>query len=281
VLLPVMWTTLVLFGWLALRWMRDRSNFSRRHAMLLLILVQPVSMSPRTWFGSTQGVTADIAASCYPFLLILGPYLVWRFLSAPGPRVPAVAIAGSLAVLYGIARLAGGAALFTSKDYRALDTAAGTVQISDYSPGIEIYRYVAAHSSPSDDVLELPYGGGLNFASGRRNPIFDTMLYNMEIPPEFQQRDLDRMERNKPKLVVAQDAPRFGMNYSFGIPGNRACVCPRLVWIPDRPSWNPDYVYPLAGYLEMNYHAVWRGGGKVILERNKELSASRQPKQLH
>jgi hypothetical protein len=281
VLLPVMWTTIVLFGWLTLRWLRDRPGFGHRNAVLLLILILPVSMSPRTWFGSTQGVTADIAASCYPFLLILGPYLLWRFLSAPSARIPATAIVGSLAVLYGLARLVGGATLFTQQSYRDLETAAGKVSISDFSPGIPIYGYIAAHTAPSEEVLELPYGGGLNFASGRRNPIFDTMLFNMEIPSEFQQRDLDRMEQRKPKLVIGADVPRLGMNYSFGIPGDRACVCPRLVWAPDRPSWNPDYIYPLAGYLEAHYHAVWRGGGKVILERNPDLTASRPAEQLH
>jgi hypothetical protein len=238
-------------------------------------------MSPRTWFGSTQGVTADIAASCYPFLLILGPYLLWRFLSAPSARIPATAIVGSLAVLYGLARLVGGATLFTQQSYRDLETAAGKVSISDFSPGIPIYGYIAAHTGPSEEVLELPYGGGLNFASGRRNPIFDTMLFNMEIPSEFQQRDLDRMEQRKPKLVIGADVPRLGMNYSFGIPGDRACVCPRLVWTPDRPSWNPDYIYPLAGYLETHYHVVWRGGGKVILERNPDLTPPRPAEQLH
>ena len=260
VLLPVMWMLILLFIYLAAR---------ARHSDLLMVLIFPVVMSSRTWFGSTQGVTADIAAACYPFLLVLGPWLLWSFLSKPSARIPAVPMVAAIAIAYGLARLAGGASLLTDRNYRTLDTAAGAVRISDYSPAIEIYRYVAAHTAESDYVLEIPYGGGINFASGRRNPIFDTMLFNMEIPREYQQQDLERMERQPPKLIVAQDAPRFGTNFSFGAAGNRACVCPRLVWEPDRPSFDPDYVYPLVDYIARNYYPVLHVGGKVILERKQ------------
>ena len=147
---------------------------------------------------------------------------------------------------------------------------AGAVKITDFSPGIEIYRYIVAHTAPSDYVLEIPYGGGVNFASGRRNPIFDTMLVNMQIPPEYQQKDLERIEQRKPKVIIAEESPRFGTNFSFGAVGNRACVCPRLVWMPDRPSWDPDFVYPLVDYIARNYRPAAGIGGKMILEPNPQ-----------
>ena len=183
-------------------------------------------------------------------------------------------IVGSIIIVYGAGRLLGGSFLFTDRNYRTLETAAGSVRISDYAPAIDIYRYVEAHTARSDYVLEIPYGGGINFASGRPNPIFDTMLFNMEIPPEYQRKDLERIKERAPKLIIAQDAPRLGTNFSFGIAGNRACVCPLLVWIPDRPSWNPDYVYPLVDYIARNYRPVARIGGKVILEPNPQILAS-------
>jgi hypothetical protein len=266
VLLPVMWTAIFLFLYLLGRAFRGKLN--QHTAELLLILVFPVSMSPRTWFGSTQGVTADIAASCYPFLLVLGPYLLWSFLSKASPKIPAMLIVGCIVIVYGAARLPGGSFLFTDRNYRTLETAAGSVKISDYVPGIDIYRYVVSHTVPSDYVLEIPYGGGLNFASRRPNPIFDTMLFNMEIPPEYQRKDLERMVQRAPKLIIAQDSPRLGTNFSFGIAGNRACVCPRLVWVPDQPSWDPDYVYPLVDYIARNYRPAAKIAGKVILEPN-------------
>jgi hypothetical protein len=271
VLLPVMWTAIVLFVYLLARWLRAGGKISEHGAELLLVLAFPVVMSPRSWFGSTQGVIADISAACYPFLLILGPYLLWSFLSSASPKIPAAPIVAGLVIAYGLARLVGGSSLFSEKNYRPLSTQAGVVKISDYSPGIEVYRYVATHTAPSDYVLEIPYGGGINFASGRPNPIFDTMLFNMVIPPDYQQKDLERIAQRKPKLIIAQDAPRFGTNFSFGIPGNRACVCPRLVWTPDRPSFDPDYMYPLVDYIARNYRPAARIGGKVILEPNSQF----------
>ncbi|MBZ5602592.1 MAG: hypothetical protein LAO79_09825 [Acidobacteriia bacterium] len=263
VLLPVMWTSIAAFLFLLREAKRKRAG---RTAELLLILVVPVSMSARTWFGSTQGVIPDISAACYPFLLILGPYFLWSFLSSASPRVPAVPIVAAIAIGYGLLRIVGGAALLADSGYRRLETAAGAVRISDYLPAIEIYRYVAEHTSPSDYVLDMPYGGGINFAAQRPNPIFDTMLFNMEIPERYQQRDLSAIAMHPPKLIVAPDSPRFGTNYSFGIEGNRACVCPRLVWVPDRPSYDPNYVYPLVDYIASHYRPVLRIGGKVILE---------------
>jgi hypothetical protein len=203
VLLPVMWTVILLFLYLLGR--AFRGKLSQHAAELLLVLAFPVSMSPRTWFGSTQGVTADVGAACYPFLLVLGPYLLWSFLSKASPKIPAMLIVGCLVIAYGAIRLLGGSFLFTDRNYRTLETAAGVVAISDYAPGIDIYRYVVAHTAPSDYVLEIPYGGGLNFASGRPNPIFDTMLFNMQIPPEYQRKDLERIiqrYRGEPRLRV-------------------------------------------------------------------------------
>src|SRR5207245_2865715 len=111
VLLPVMWTVILLFLYLLGRALRGKLN--RRIAELLLILAVPASMSPRAWFGSTQGVIADVSAACYPFLLVLGPYLLWSFLSSASPKIPAKTMVGCIVIAYGLARLVGGASLFS------------------------------------------------------------------------------------------------------------------------------------------------------------------------
>src|SRR6185295_7822287 len=95
--------------------LKKRGNISGEITELLLILIVPVSMSPRTWFASTQGDTADIAAACYPFLLILGPFLLWRFLSSASAGPHAVRITFLIAVAYGLARLAGGYGLLSDR----------------------------------------------------------------------------------------------------------------------------------------------------------------------
>ena len=266
-LLPVMWVVIALFFYLILR---SFSEARESTGELLVILTFPVIMSIRTLFGSTQSVYPDIAAACYPFLLILGPYLLWRFLSsvpAQGvtPAIPAAAIVSCLVLAYGAARIIGGASLLTGHNYRSLETEAGTVKIADHIPGVDIYHYVISHTSPSDYVLELPYGGGVNFASGRRNPAFDTQLFGMAMPPVYRQLDLQRIRERRPKLVIAEDSPEFGTYYGYGLKGNRSCVCPRLVWIPDRPSWDPDFIYPVVAYIAHNYRPTMRFGSKVIL----------------
>ena len=53
-----------------------------------------------------------------------------------------------------------------------------------------------AHTSPDDYVLDLPYGGGLNFASGRRWPIFNVQLFGLGVPPYYEQLDLELIRRH-------------------------------------------------------------------------------------
>jgi len=188
-------------------------------------------------------------------------------------EIPAMLIVGCLIMVYGAARVPGGSFLFSDRNYRTLETAAGAVRISDYAPGIDIYRYVAAHTAPSDYVLELPYGGGINFASGRPNPIFDTMMFNMQIPAEYQRKDLERMVQRAPKLIIAQDSPRLGTNFSFGSEGNRACVCHG--WSGSRTCLRgPGLCVPVVEYIARNYRPAARIGGKVILEPNPPIRAS-------
>ena len=82
VLLPVMWSCVVLWFYLAFRCLTSRD--ARRHADslgVLLVLTGPVAMSTRGLFNWNQGTRTDVAGICYPFFLVLGPYLLWRLLS--------------------------------------------------------------------------------------------------------------------------------------------------------------------------------------------------------
>jgi hypothetical protein len=274
VLLPVMWVALI--GFFYMTFQCFKSGVSREvlkaRTELLIVLIVPVAISPRTLFGSTQDVVADVAAASYPFLLILGPYFLWKFLSAVpevGERsIPSTAIVVLYLVVYGAARIVGGYSLLSDRDYRTLRTEAGPVKIANYFPGLEIYNYLTTHTNKSDYVLELPYGGGLNFASGRRNPIFDTQLFGMAMPSRYQDLDLKWITDRKPKFVIVEDSPQYGTFFGYGAKGDRMCVCPRLVWTPDRRSWDPDFVYPVVRYISQNYHPALRIGGEAILVRS-------------
>lgn len=155
--------------------------------------------------------------------------------------------------------------MLSNRQYRELRTAAGLVPIPAGTPAAQIYSYVTANTSTSDYVLELPYGGGINFASHRPSPIFDTQLFGMAMPEKHQEMDLRQIQQHRPRIIVVDDSPQFGTYYGYGLKGNRACVCPRLVWMPDRMSWNPSVTYPVVDYISRHYRAALRVAGKAVL----------------
>src|SRR5260370_29218479 len=121
-----------------------------------------------------------------------------------------------------------------------------------------------AHTAPDDYVLALPYGGGLNFASGRRYPIFDVQLSGLGVPPYYEQLDLDLIRRRPPRLVIGQDEPHLGTYWGYGQKGDRACPCPRLVWAPHRPLWDPNHLLLVAAFIQAHYHPVEKIGNKLL-----------------
>jgi hypothetical protein len=115
----------------------------------------------------------------------------------------------------------------------------------------EIYRYVAAHTSPGDGVMEIPLGGGIGFALGRTSPTFSTLFIQVRTSPEVQQRDLERFRRRPPALIVAAAKPHYGAVY--GIEGYVGCTFPYLRWTPQRVNAPAGMVVPVIKYIEENY----------------------------
>jgi hypothetical protein len=259
VLQPVMWVAIVAFVVCCLH--------ARKNAALLLILLWPVVMSARSLFGSTQNIFPEVTAVDYPFLLVLVPNFLWRFLNtATTPRYAVAATAG-LVVAYSLLRVIGGwPELLSDQRYGVLDTPAGSVKLLNYDTDSQIYKYVMARTASTDYVLDLPYGGGLNFATGRPSPIFTTQLAGMGWASQFQQRDFDLFQHHPPRLIIAQSEANLGTYWGFGQRGDRACTCPRLVWAPQAASWDPGYVFPLVKYIGEHYREVARIGNKVLLE---------------
>ena len=269
VLEPVLWFSIVVFLALAWRWSRGRA-LGDEDAALLLVLAVTLTMASRSLFGSTQSAFPEVAGVCYPFFIIVGACLLWRFLSrAATPRYAIGMVAGVLLAYAGVRVAAAWPEMLSNRSYGVLQTAAGSVRLLNYKIDAAAYEYVMAHTNPDDYVLELPYGGGLNFATGRRSPIYTTQQQGMGWSPEYQQRDLDLFLRHPAALVIGSDGPTLGTNWSYGLPGNRMCACPRLVWEPDQPNWKPNYVYPLIRYLTEHYRVATRVGDKVILEPNQ------------
>lgn len=268
VLEPVLWASIVVFLVLLVDWARGRASY-KPNSELFLVLAVSLAMASRSIFGSTQSEFPEVAGVCYPFFVIVGACLLWRFLRpATTPRYAAGAV---MLILLGYAgvRVAGAwPAMLSNRRFHTLQTEAGSVRLFDYRIDSAVYQYVVEHTRPNEYVLELPYGGGLNFATGRHSPIYTTQLEGMAWPLEYQQRDLDDFMRHPAALVVARDTPQLGTNWSFGLPGNRMCPCPHLVWQPEGANWKPSYVYPLVRYVLDHYRPAAKFGNEVILAPN-------------
>jgi len=267
VLLPVMWACVVLWGvlWIVLFigvGKQRRNKVDPGVFEMLMLLTAPVVMSARGWFNTSLGVTSEVPGICYPFLMILGPYLIWRFLAAagPGPDLqmgmrawPAATLAAGLAAYALVRIVAGYPDLLSDRPYRTLSTLAGEVNLRSYATDAEIYRYVMDHTAPSDTLLDLPYGGGMNVATHRASPLFETQFFFLSTPDFYLDQDLERIRRHPPKVVIAQNKPNFGAFY-----GLRGCTCafPRLVWTPPTSAVIEDKIFPALAYIEQNYRVA-------------------------
>ena len=271
VLLPVMWSSVALWFYLIVRFflLRKRGP-GADYFTLLILLTGPVAMSARGWFNWSLGTRTDVPGVCYPFFLVLGPYLIWRSLelggSGPDVQVEARARAGSavaaLLVTYGLLRIvAAYPNLLSNGAYHDMSTLAGKVRIIDYKTDSEIYRFVVENTSPSDTVLDLPYGGGINFAAHRLSPLFETQFQQLSMPERFLERDLEALRQHPPKVVIADNGPSYGVSY--GLKSN-ACVFPRLVWAPSTSSVG-DRIFPAVVYIQQNYRVAQVVGRKLLL----------------
>src|SRR5207253_9087769 len=178
----------------------------------------------------------------YPFFLLLGPYLLYaaltRFRRAESlVLIPAdrAAIGGLSAILiaYSVIRLIGGyPVLLSNAAFSRLDTPAGPIWLKENDTEKPILEYILAQTSPSDTILELPFGGGMSFATGRKQPTYSTLFIQLRPPQAIQLEDLKRIAAHPPALVIARQEANLGTLY--GYPGTLGCVFPRFVWKPDK-----------------------------------------------
>lgn len=272
VLLPVMWSCVILWFYLVARFIRSWKHRSDTDFFIVLVLLTgPVAMSARGWFNWNLEVRTEVPGVCYPLFLVLGPYLIWRFLALGGPgqdlrsgrvRAEAGLAVAAILVVYGSLRLiAAYPHLLSNAAYQELSTVAGTVRLSNYKTDSEIYRFVVENTSTSDTILDLPYGGGINFAAHRLSPFFETQFQQLSMPDRFLEKDLEALRQHPPKVVIAENQPSFGASY--GLQGN-SCAFPRLVWAPSSGAID-DKVFPAIIYIEKNYRVARVIGRKLLL----------------
>ena len=272
VLLPVMWSCTVLWLCLMLRWLVT-GRPSRSSLAMLVLLTGPVAMSSRGWFNWHLGVTTTVPAICYPFFIVLAPYLMWRLLLLAGPvpdldrgiyARPGAAVATVLMV-YALLRVVGGySSQLSSSPHSGLSTLAGDIRLSSFGVDSEIYRFLMDNTQSDDTILDIPFGGGMNLATHRLSPLFSTMFMDLKMPDDLLERDLERIRARPPKIVIAQNAPNFGALY--GLDGC-TCAFPHVVWIPPTSGVVPGKVFPAITYIQQHYRVSKMVGQKLLLVR--------------
>ncbi len=276
ILRPVLWAAIAY--WCVLFWtgVFGSARFKSGQLQFLLLLTIPVSIGIRSLFGSTLFPGPEVPALDYPFLLLVGPYLLARALEGTAGDATGLGLTGQvipirfticLVAFYILLRTAGSYTELLSNDaFLPIQTKSGTIRVREGRVDAEIYRYVEEHTQPGDPILELPYGGGMTFATQRSSPVFDTLFAQIPIADVYLQTDLDRIHAAPPRVVIALNQPHFGTYW--GIRGNMACVFPRLTWIPDRPSWDPNRILPLTSFIEEHYHVDRVVGDWLLLRPN-------------
>jgi hypothetical protein len=272
VLLPIMWSSIIVWLYLVLRLLAARqSRLTADFITMLILLTGPVAMSARGWFNWHHSVTSTVPGICYPFFLLLGPYLIWRLFVLAGSgsdldrglrSLPAGALA-ALLIGYALLRIAGAyPTQLSDRPYRGLSTAAGNIHLTDFSVDSEIYRFVIENTSPADTILDIPYGGGINFAAHRLSPLFSTQMVDLRMPDRFLNKDLELIRQHPPKVVIAENGPGYGALY-----GLQGCTCafPRFVWVPGTSSVVPGKIFPAIAYIQQNYQVAKVVGKKLLL----------------
>ena len=273
ILIPVMWVSICWCVYLLLRIVVKQRLRERDGKTLetLILLAVPVVMSIRGLFNTTLDKVTEVSAICYPFFLILAPYLVWRLIKAQWPEEDISNLAHSwaargvvaLLVGYSLIRVAGAYNSFLSdKNYTTLSTLAGDIRLRDYNVDAEIYKFVMSNTRATDTVLDIPYGGGINVASGRKSPAFTTQFVQFRMPAKYMQEDLDRIRQHPPKVVIVQDDANYGASY--GLHGS-TCTFPGIVWNPPLGRWEPDKKFPAIEYIRQNYRVAEKVGPKLLL----------------
>jgi len=202
---------------------------------------------------------------------LLAPYLLWRFLvlAGPGPDLDrgVHGLAGAAVVAlflgYAVVRVAGGyPSLLSDRPYHNLATLAGDIRLSNIADDSEIYRFVIEHSGPSDGVLDIPYGGGMNVAAHRLSPLFSGQFEQLKMPDDLLEEDLERIRTRPPKIVIAQNEPNYGVYY--GLDGC-TCAFPDLVWVPATSTVVRGKIFPAIDYIRQNYRVSKIIGHKLLL----------------
>jgi hypothetical protein len=273
ILRPVLWAGYVYGGAIVIAALRNSGMLTSVQLRDLILIAVPGVMSVRSLFGSIIALDAlEVPAIAYPFLLLAGPYLLYSALTQsrthneakwtinPG----AIAFCAAILISYSIIRLVGGyQVLLSNTSFPTVETPAGRVRLKMSATEKPILDYILANTNPSQTILEMPFGGGMSFATARKQPTYSTLFIQLRPPQAIQQEDLRRFVANPPALVIAPEEPRLGTLY--GCAGTQGCAFPGLVWQPNQPTSDPRYIFPIVDYIQRKYRVDRKIGEWILL----------------
>jgi hypothetical protein len=270
-LMPMMWIAFALLPGLFWRWAHRRHLPPRGFTVMALLIVAVLGLSLRSLFNSHLDELPKVSQAACPAVFLAGPYMIAALARPFGrravrPWVPAVPVLLSIAMLgYSGARFLASCASYLQRPVYTLATAAGMVHL--YSKeSADVYRYVAPRLAAGELLLDVDYGGGVNFATGHLSPSFFTQYQLLRPSADLMNFDLQQVRTRLPRLVIAGTGTQLGTIY--GICGNVVCMFPRVPWRSSESACDPDKVYPTVVFLERDYHPVAVIGSKQILEPN-------------
>jgi hypothetical protein len=272
-LLPVMWWSIVAWYVLAARyasaWLKRRT-FSGEAAWRWVLLTMGVALSARSLFGDSHSVTTMVPVAAMPIWLLVGVYgllaILRRFKTDDADAGQAVWSKVVLSVVVVVAglRLIYGMLDEARTTYIPLSTLAGTVRLADRASAA-IYADVLRETQPADRVLDVAYGGGINFAARRASPTFSTQWWYLLPAQKYVDQDLAQFTQHLPRLVIANSLPDYGA--SFGTISSTRCPFPRLVWRPDELAYDPARRFAVIDSIQAQYRLAANYDGMLILEQ--------------
>jgi hypothetical protein len=260
VLLPVMWAAIVLCIAAAMTAIRSAIGGhapDTSTSLFLLLTLPAVLISSRSLFGGTMSQLTVAAVAAYPIWFVLAPRLL---LNVTGARMARTAVL-TVMMGYALLRLSTATVLDWRTPYTKVVTQAGAIKMQDATAG-QLYRYVSEHVASGEPMLDLSYGGGLNLATHHPSPLFSTQFSALAPSDRILARDLDLIQRRRPRIVIAPMEPGFGATY--GICMDTGCPFPAFVFRSSTPACTPGKAFPVLSYIAQHYTPVAAIGSRIV-----------------